>query len=145
MMTLRRVPISGWQRCVHDAAAFESKGEFKAACLLDVANDVEWWLRNDPPLFRIPTPVGYFEPDFVYRVRRFNEAKMGVLEIKGEIFWDGDGSIARVKAAAACAWVGAIRESEAAELWEFAVVLEQDAHEANSLDAMLANAQRRSP
>jgi hypothetical protein len=139
MTTLRRVPICGWQRCVHVAASFESHGEFKAACLLDVASNVEWWLRNDPPLLRIPTPVGYFEPDFVYRIRRSTVTTMR------EIFWDGDGSPARIKAATACAWVTAMKESGASELWEFAVVLEQDAHEANSLEEMLANAQRRGP
>jgi hypothetical protein len=145
MTTLRRVPISGWQRRVHEAASFESRGEFMAACLLDTAGNVDWWLRNDPPLFRIPTPVGFFEPDFVYRIRRSSTESMGILEIKGEIFWDGDGSAPRIKAATACAWVKAIKESGASEPWEFAVVLEQDACEANSLEAMLANAQRRGP
>jgi hypothetical protein len=145
MTTLRRVPISGWQRCVHEAASFESGGEFKAACLLDAAKVIEWWLRNDPLLFRIPTPIGYFEPDFVYRIRRANTVAMGILEIKGEIYWDGDGSAARIKAATACAWVRAIQESGAAEQWEFAVVLDQDAREASSLESMLANAQRRGP
>jgi hypothetical protein len=70
---------------------------------------------------------------------------MGILEIKGEIFWDGEGSEPRIKAAAACAWVNAIRESASTECWEFAVVLGQDACEANSLEAMLAVAQRRGP
>jgi len=81
MTTLRRVPIGGWKRCVHQAASFESRGEFKAACLLDATDNLDWWLRNDPPLLRIPTPVGYFEPDFVYRRRR-GMIIMGLLEIR---------------------------------------------------------------
>ena len=55
MTTLRRVPIAGWKRCVHEAASFESPGEFKAATLLDAAIQVEWWLRNDPPLLSTNT------------------------------------------------------------------------------------------
>jgi hypothetical protein len=144
MTTLRRVPIGGWKRCVHQAASFESRGEFKAACLLDATDNLDWWLRNDPPLLRIPTPVGYFEPDFVYRRRR-GMIIMGLLEIKGEVFWDGDGSDARIKATAACAWVSAIQKAKAAERWEFAVVLEQDVCEATTLETTLANAQRRAP
>jgi len=145
MTTLRRVPIAGWKRCVHEAASFESPGEFKAATLLDAAIQVEWWLRNDPPLLKIPTPIGYFEPDFVYRISRPTGAMMGLLEIKGESFWDGEGSVARIKADSACAWVNAIQHSKATELWEFSVVLEQDVLEAASLEAMLTNAQRRAP
>jgi hypothetical protein len=47
-MKLRRIPIKGWKRCVHESASFESAGEFKAACLLDDSSEIEWWLRNDP-------------------------------------------------------------------------------------------------
>jgi hypothetical protein len=143
MTKLRRVPIIGWQRCTHEAASFESPGEYKAACLLDAASGIEWWLRNDPVIFKIPTPVGYFEPDFIYRTA--SDPRMGILEIKGAIFWDGEGSLPRIKAETACAWVRAIREAHCTELWQFAAVLEQDALEANSLEAMLSNAQRREP
>jgi hypothetical protein len=146
MRRLRRVPISGWKRCVHEAASFESPGEYKTACLLDDAAGVEWWLRNDPVLFTIPTPVGNFEPDFLYRLQRSSgNAAMGILEIKGEIFWDGEGSMARIKADTACEWVRALRQTDATPDWQFAVVLEQDAFEANSLQALLANAQRHFP
>ena len=145
MSTLWRVPIAGWQRCVHESASFESRGEFKAANLLDVAEKIEWWLRNDPPFLRIPTPVGYFEPDFVYKIQRDGITSMCVLEIKGEVFWDGEGSPARIKADSACAWVSAIDKSESNERWEFALILQQDACEAASLEAMLASARRRGP
>lgn len=143
MKALRRVPITGWQRCIHEAASFESRGEYKAACLIDAAADVEWWIRNDPAIFKISTPVGHFEPDFLYRVRRSDFYAMGVLEIKGAIFWNGEGSNPRIQADAACEWVSAIKKASAGQLWEFAAVLDQDACEAVSLEAMLANAQRR--
>lgn len=146
MRRLRRVPISGWKRCVHEAASFESPGEYKAACLLDDAAGVEWWLRNDPVLFTIPTPAGNFEPDFLFRLQRSSgKSAMGILEIKGEIFWDGEGSMARIKSETACEWVRALGQADATRDWQFAVVLEQDAFEANSLQALLANAQRHFP
>ena len=117
----------------------------QAACLLDVAEQLDWWLRNDPALLKIPTQVGYFEPDFVYRRHRSGAVIMGILEIKVEVFWDGEGSDARIKASAACAWVSAIQAAKTKERWEFAVVLKQDYCEATTLEAMLAHAQRHVP
>jgi restriction endonuclease-like protein len=145
MNSFRRIPIDGWQRCVHNAAAFDSEGEFRAACLLDAAQRVEWWIRNEPALLRIPTPAGYFEPDFIYRILSADGPMMAVLEIKGAIFWDGQGSMARIKAEAACSWTQAIAKSDTPERWSFAVVLDQDARSAPSLEAMLATAQRSAP
>jgi hypothetical protein len=145
MSTFKRIPIDGWQRCIHEAAAFDSEGEFKAACLLDAAQKVEWWIRNEPALLRIPTPAGYFEPDFIYRIATPDGPMMGILEIKGTIFWDGQGSLARIKAEAACSWVNAIANSNVSERWTFAVVLDQDARTATSLEAMIAIAQRGAP
>ena len=146
MSSLRRLPIGGWRRCVHEAASFESPGEYKAALLLDASASVSWWIRNDPVIFRIPTPVGYFEPDFLYRAREKEGIDLtGILEIKGAIFWNGEGSRPRIQADAACDWVEAVMRAFADQKWRFAAVLEQDAFEASSLEAMLANAQRRYP
>jgi hypothetical protein len=146
-MQLRRIPIAGWQRCTHEAAAFESGGELNAAKLLDVSGKIEWWMRNDPPHIKIPTPAGNLEPDFVYRYAepQTNGVRMGILEIKGETFWNGEGSVPRIKAAAACAWTSALMKAAIEEKWEFAVVLEQDALDANSLEGMLAVAEERGP
>lgn len=106
---------------------------------------IDWWLRNDPPLIRIPSPAGNFEPDFVYHAIRGPEEVHGLLEIKGDIFWDGEGSDARVKAEAACRWAAAIQEARSGVAWEFGVVLEQDALRADSLESMLSCAVQRSP
>jgi hypothetical protein len=144
-LTLRRIPIGGWEKCVHEAASFESEGEYAAALILDHSSAVEWWLRNDPPLFRIPTPITYFEPDFVYLARRHEAAAYGVLEVKGEIFWDGPGSDPRVKAAAGCEWVAAVNSSEPDVPWELAVVIDQDAIAAQSLEGLLEIAVVRCP
>ena len=136
-VTLRRIPIRGWQRCVHAAASFESAGEFKAACLLDASSSIEWWLRNDPALMKIPTPAGNLEPDFVYQL---TTGGLGALEVKGEVFWDGQGSVPRIKAAAACAWAAATDTAPSAG-WEFTVVLEQDVLSANTFEELKQLAQ----
>jgi type III restriction enzyme len=143
--TLRRVPIGGWKRCVHEAAAFDTRPEFKAACLLDDSPEVEWWIRNEPVVVRIPTPVGGFEPDFIYRMRTLRGSEMGILEVKAEFLWDGEGSRSRVQANAACEWVRAVRSADKDQGWTFATILEQDVLDASSLDAMLRNARSRFP
>jgi hypothetical protein len=140
-VNLFRIPIAGWRKCLHEAAAFDGRGEYAAATILDTSAAVEWWFRNDPPLFRIPTPVGNFEPDFVYLANRSKAQVYGVLEVKGEIFWDGVGSDPRVKSEAACRWVEAANtEPSAGPQWEFAIVLDTDAIEAGSLEELRRNA-----
>ena len=139
-MTYRRVPIGGWSKCVHEAAAFESEGEYAAALIMDQSSVVEWWLRNDPPLFRIPTPISYFEPDFLYLARREETSWYGILEVKGDIFWDGPGSDPRVKAAAGCEWVRAVNRTVPTQSWELAVVIDQDAIASSSLEQLLHDA-----
>ena len=64
---------------------------------------------------------------------------------KGEVFWNGEGSMPRIKADAACAWTSALMKASTSEKWEFAVVLEQDALEAKSLESMLSVAEKRGP
>jgi len=135
-MTLSRIPIRGWKRCVHEAAAFESHGEYAAATLLDDSTSIEWWMRNDPPSFRIPTPMGNFEPDFLYQVARKGQTIFGVLEVKSDIFWDGEGSEARVKANAAVEWVRAVNVAAPETQWEFGEVLDQDAINVSSFEEL---------
>lgn len=144
-MSLFRVPIRGWRKCVHEAAAFDSAGEYGAATLLDDAGIVFWWLRNDPVLFRIPSPAGYFEPDFIYRAVRGGREVLGALEVKSDIFWDGPGSEARLKATAAGEWVRVINEAGPAVPWELAIVLDQEALTARSLEELLSVALARFP
>jgi hypothetical protein len=144
-MNLFRIPIRGWRKCVHEAAAFESRGEYAAAWLIDDASSVAWWFRNDPAVFRIPTPIGNFEADFMYFVDRGGQTAYGVLEIKSDVFWDGPGSDAQIKANAAREWVRAVNEARATVPWEFAVVLDQDAIAAASLEALRDMALLRYP
>jgi hypothetical protein len=140
-VNLYRIPIRGWNKCLHEAAAFEGQGEYATATILDASAVVSWWFRNDPPLLRIPTPIGYLEPDFLYLASRDDEQIFGVIEVKGGIFWDGEGSEPRVKAEAAGRWVEAINATPGAQShWEFAVVLDTDALNSGSLEELRRNA-----
>ena len=131
-----RIPIRGWRKCVHAAAAFEGRGEYAAACLIDDARPIAWWVRNDPAIFRIPTPIGNFEPDFLYCVERNTQAVYGILEVKADVFWNDPFSEAQVKAQAAREWVRTVNAANTGVRWEFAIVLDQDAIEAESLEAL---------
>lgn len=142
-MSLQRVPITGWKKCLHTAAAFETAPEYHAATILDGDSSVDWWLRNDPVKLRIPTPTGFFEPDFLYRFAAKGMVRMRILEVKGEHLWDGPGSSARIKAAAGSAWVEAIYKAGIAPLWEFYEILGQDVNAAKTLGAMLDQAVER--
>jgi hypothetical protein len=144
-MTYFRIPIRGWKKCVHEAAAFESGGEYAAAVLLDSAKAVVWWLRNDPPILKIPSPTGNLEPDFVYRIDRKDREVYGVLEVKSDVFWDGPGSEAQVKANAAREWARAVNKAKWPASWEFAVVLDQEALAASSFEALREDALIREP
>jgi hypothetical protein len=64
-----------------------------------------------------------------------------VLEIKGEIFWDGEGSDPRVKSDAACRWIEAVNAIKIDDTsWEFAIVLDTDAIDAESFEELRNNA-----
>ena len=137
------VPIKGWKRSVYEAATFDSEPEFHAAKLLDNDKSVEWWLRNDPVVLRIPTPAGYFEPDFIYAAAVKSARRMRILELKGEHLWNGPGSPARIKAESAAAWARAVHAAGIDPAWEFHAVLGQDAMGSQTLSAMLAEACER--
>jgi hypothetical protein len=139
-MSLFRVPIKGWKKCVYDAALFETSPEYHAAKLMDGDRSVVWWLRNEPVRVRVPTPAGYLEPDFVYLVQVRGAKIMRLLEVKGEHLWNGPGSSARIKAAGAASWARAIHAAGVEPLWEFHEVLGQDVKASLTLGAMLDQA-----
>ena len=124
----------GWSRCLVDFVVFDSLPELLAAKALDASTDVRWWLRNDPVVFRIDTPVGVFEPDFIYE--RSRDATRGVLEIKGDFLWDGPNSKERRKADAAQSWTIAVNSAGGKPMWEFALVLAEDVPGAPHIDAL---------
>ena len=142
-MSLFRVPIKNWKRCAYEASLFESAPEYQAALLLDGEKTVQWWFRNDPVQFHVPTPAGYLEPDFVYLVEVKGVKRMRILEVKGEHLWNGPGSTARIKAASAAAWAKAISVAGVEPTWEFHEVLGQDVQSSQTLGGMLDKAVER--
>jgi Type III restriction enzyme, res subunit len=136
---LTRTPIAGWSRCVHSAARFDTEQEFRVAEILDRTATVQWWWRNDPPQFRLSTPIGFFEPDFIFLAEIAGQPRLVILEVKGGIFWNGPDSDPRVKATAALSWCSALNGSDhGGPAWEFAVVIDTDVEDANSVEDLLA-------
>ena len=123
--------IGGWRQCTHSAVAFDAGGELGLAQLLDKAASVAWWSRNDPPRLRIPTPIGFYEPDFVVGFKG-EPARHLLLECKRADFWKPPESDARVKARAADAWAVAV--GRPADRWEHWVVLDADVPHCQVLD-----------
>jgi hypothetical protein len=83
----------GWEKSVYDLVRLDSNPEYKAAHILDSAQNVKWWIRNDPKLLRISLPSQRFAPDFIVRTQ------VGVifLEIKGDNQFDDFLSVALCK------------------------------------------------
>ena len=125
-----RRPIGGWSTSVYSSAIFDGKPEFLVARILDRDADVDWWLRNDPPQFRIATPIGGFEPDFLVKTKA---GKMVVIEVKGGTFWQAPDSDARVKSQSAHEWCEKVSISSAWS-WEMIVVLDTDVPSATTLE-----------
>lgn len=70
----------GWGKSAYDLIRLDTAPEFQAAHILDSAQSVQWWIRNDPKLLRISLPSGGFPPDFIVRTR----AGLILLEVKGD-------------------------------------------------------------
>jgi superfamily II DNA or RNA helicase len=134
----KNLPFGGWSKCVYEAAAFESYGEYKVASILDNDLDVLWWLRNDPPKLRIPTPSGYFEPDFVVASGTAEQvARLTILEVKGGFLWGGPESPERLKARAAVRWAEMQSSFAKCPRWSVVVVLDEDTRRAASFGDLL--------
>jgi superfamily II DNA or RNA helicase len=97
----------GWRRSIHPAYSFDSEPEALLARLLDRATDVVWWVRNDPPRFRLETPAGEYRPDFIVLIRDDKGDRILVLEAKGDYLWKDRLDDSRLKAAAAKEWAAA--------------------------------------
>lgn len=136
-----RVPIGGWNKCIHNSARFDTRGEFLTAVILDQSKAVEWWARNDPPRIKVPTPIGGFEPDFFYATA---DGDCGVLEIKGDVLWSPEGSDARIKSEAAKNWVDSINAVNNAAVWKYALVIDDDILGKVALEELLKVAADRS-
>lgn len=122
---VRFQPCRGWRSALHDAYSFDSWPEAKLATLLDVADDVVWWVRNQPRRLQIATPAGVYNPDFVALLDTQPKRTLLILESKADDFWNPPESVPRLKARAAAAWCEA-QPPELPTLWSYAVALESD-------------------
>lgn len=75
----------GWDKSAYNLIRLDSSPEYRAAHILDSAQNVLWWLRNDPKLLRISLPSQRFAPDFIVRT----QVGLILLEIKGDHQFDG--------------------------------------------------------
>lgn len=133
----RHLPIGPWERCVFEACIFDNYQEFRAALALDRSESIVWWMRNDPAVFVIPTPVGGFEPDFLYLRNLSGLSVRGALEVKGDFLWTAPEQPDRIKARAAGEWVKKANEICPQDPWELAVVGDQEAKAAVHLGELL--------
>lgn len=133
----RHVAIGPWARCVFEACIFDNYPEFRAARAIDRTESVVWWARNDPASLVIPTPVGGFEPDFVYARNRSHLVVNGILEVKGDFLWKSPEQPDRIKARAAREWVRKANEVSSDDQWEITVVSDQEARAATVLKDLL--------
>lgn len=125
------VPISGWQKCVTEAAPFDSAGELSAAKALDRSDTVSWWSRNLPGAFSISTPAGNYSPDFLF-AGNFAGGNQILLEIKGEFLAVGDQSEANIKAKAAKTWCAAMTAQGSP--WQYWLVLDREAKTCQTIE-----------
>ena len=132
---LRRLPIKGWKRCTSSAPAFDSGSELEAARIIDRTSEVEWWVRNDPPVLRIATPIGRYGPDFV---TRFKGDSLWLLEIKQSELFEAQESDARVKARAAAEWCAAVTSAGTNGEWRYSIVLDDDVDRAATVEDLMA-------
>jgi superfamily II DNA or RNA helicase len=114
-----RIPIKGWEHCVHEAAHFDSKPEFEMAYRLDRMQEVEAWLRNEPGQVIIPTIASNTKPDFVAWL---GDGRVLLLEVKGEYYWEPEQSDSWVRARDLREWL-AVAGHHGGDRLAFAILL----------------------
>jgi hypothetical protein len=110
----RGVPISGWSRCAHAAATFDSGPELELARMLDRADGVAWWIRNSPRLLSIPTVCRRCTVtgvDFLVGGVAGEEDVLVLLEMKGDHLMSGAGSEAAIHARDVALWCEAANQA----------------------------------
>ena len=130
---IRGLDGHAWSLSLHPAYSFDSLPEARLAWLLDHAEEVEWWVRNEPRRFRILTPAGWFAPDFLVALK---SGVLAIVEVKGAFYWNPPDSEARIKAASAARWTEKMNEV-AGQQWKFGVALDSDVETAGSFGAVL--------
>ncbi len=115
---------TGWKRCLHRAVPFDVYHELTIARCIDRSPEVNWWFRNTPSILALDTPAGRYSPDFAVFLT-VNDRNI-LLEVKGDIYAQGNDSIAVVKKRAAELWCNAVSEASG-NSWEYWFLLDTDA------------------
>lgn len=129
-----RIPIGNWQRCIHDAAHFDSRPEFDIAYRLDSMHGIDFWLRNEPGQIALPTLAGNTKPDFVVWL---SDGRRLLLEIKGEYLWEPE-SPSWIRARDTNEWLKAAADA-AGDKFAFVLLLGASVSHVVSLDDIFAN------
>lgn len=130
----RRFPCSGWSKCTHSAAHFDSRPEFLMAGLLDNMSGVDAWLRNDPDQLSIPTLAGRHGPDFVVWTDRGGDQQVMFVEVKGEYLWEPKRSDSWVKARDLHLWVRKVNSEIGRDAFLATIVLGGDVENCTTLE-----------
>lgn len=119
-----RHPYVGWSIGLHDVYAFDSWPEAKVAKLID-RSGAAWWVRNQPRRFKVETPAGMFNPDFMIALTWSAATKeILVLEVKADVFWAPPDGKAQLKAKAARVWIEAQNAAQQGVKWSFGLATE---------------------
>lgn len=124
---VQRQPLSGWTRCTHAAARFDSAPEYLLASRLDSMAGIDWWARNDPALFRFETIASDARstaPDFLVMVDEGGQDELLFVEVKGEMLWS-PGSDAQRHARDVAAWCSTAASATGLHFWS-GVILGED-------------------
>jgi superfamily II DNA or RNA helicase len=130
----RRFPCSGWSRCTHSAAHFDTTPEFDLARLLDHMAGVDAWLRNDPDQLSVPTLAGRHGPDFVVWTDDGINRQVFLVEVKGEYLWEPKRSDSWVKARDLHLWVKKINAEIGRDAFVASIVLGGDVDNCTTLE-----------
>jgi hypothetical protein len=121
-----------WSQSLHPAYPFDSFPEVLLAWLVDTADSVDWWCRNDPRRLTIRTPAGGFSPDFIVALK---SGELHLIEVKGGIYWSPPNSEARVKAASATRW-GELQSELLGSHVRFGLALDSDVDAVSSYESL---------
>lgn len=125
----KRHLYTGWARCLHRAVPFDVYHELTIARCIDRSDEITWWFRNTPAILTIDTPAGRYSPDFAVFLT-LGDLNI-LLEVKGDIYAQGDSSTALIKKRAAELWCNAVSQSSG-QSWEYWFLLDSDAEQCST-------------
>jgi hypothetical protein len=135
----RKHLFSGWKRCVHRAVPFDVFHELTIARCIDRCEQINWWFRNTPGILTLDTPAGRYSPDFAVFITVGNLNIL--LEVKGDVYAQGENSTALIKKKAAELWCKAVSQGST-HPWEYWFLLDSDASQCSTWDDIVKRADK---